>query len=56
MILSAQILFGYITFVFVLFFWQSISALVRPATSAFLDVLCISQHDERLKREGILSP
>lgn len=50
------ILIGYGTFVLFLFFWQSLSALFRPASSAFLDVLCISQQDHLLKRKGILSP
>ena len=37
-----------------LFTWQSISSAFLRSRLVFLDVLCISQTDENLKREGIL--
>lgn len=41
------------TFLFFLCFWQRLRALFRPKT-AFLDRLCIAQHDHALKAQGIL--
>ena len=35
-------------------FWQRLRALFRSQSVVFLDRLCISQHDEHLKKEGIL--
>lgn len=41
------------TFLLFLCFWQRLRALFRPKT-AFLDRLCIAQHDHALKAQGIL--
>ena len=66
--LSAMTLFGYlpggwitasgltdVTFYVVFCFWQQIRWIVaRRGALVFLDRLCIAQHDEHLKQEGIL--
>lgn len=47
-------LLAYSVFPFVLFFWQRIrSVLLRSPVTVFFDKLCIAQHDEELKRNGI---
>ena len=46
--------FGFLTFVFVLFFWQRIRDVVLTPQLLFLDKLCIPQHDEKLKEQCIL--
>eukprot|EP00438_Fugacium_kawagutii_P018069 Skav221814 [mRNA] locus=scaffold2435:189714:194469:- [translate_table: standard] len=46
--------FGYLAFAFTVFFWQRIRSLFYKGRQVFLDVLCISQDDEVLKRQGIL--
>ena len=42
------------TFVFFLCFWQRLRGLFRRPETAFLDRLCIAQHDHALKTQGIL--
>lgn len=42
------------TFVLFLFFWQRIRGFLRRPKIAFLDRLCIAQHDSALKTQGIL--
>lgn len=47
-------LLAYSVFPFVLFFWQRIrSVFLRSPVTVFFDKLCIAQHDEELKRNGI---
>jgi len=47
-------LLAYSVFPFVLFFWQRIrSVFLRSPITVFFDKLCIAQHDEELKRNGI---
>ena len=45
---------GYVVFVGLLFFWQRIRALLCGPKLVFLDRLCISQHDDDRKEQGIL--
>ncbi|CAE7688140.1 unnamed protein product [Symbiodinium pilosum] len=47
-------LLGHFSFFFVLCFWQRIRASFGHPLMVFLDVLCIAQHDEKLKKKGIL--
>ncbi|CAJ1442038.1 unnamed protein product [Effrenium voratum] len=49
-----SIFLGYATFVLTLCFWQQIRGLFGKSRLVFLDCLCIPQHDEALKRQGIL--
>lgn len=51
---ASQVIFGHVTFLVVLLFWQSIKAWICRSPLVFLDVLCISQKNENLKRAGIL--
>lgn len=44
--------FGYLAFAFTVFFWQRIRSFFYKGRQVFLDVLCISQDDEVLKRQG----
>eukprot|EP00439_Symbiodinium_sp_Y106_P014245 s944_g2.t1 len=49
------VIFGHITFVLVLVFWQTIRLLFRRKLLVFLDKLCIDQSDAELKQRGILN-
>ncbi|CAJ1344723.1 unnamed protein product [Effrenium voratum] len=45
---------GHASFFITFFFWQRIRRLFRPQITVFLDKLCIAQHDDKLKEQGIL--
>eukprot|EP00929_Paragymnodinium_shiwhaense_P020084 TRINITY_DN13503_c0_g3_i1.p1 TRINITY_DN13503_c0_g3~~TRINITY_DN13503_c0_g3_i1.p1 ORF type:complete len:610 (-),score=34.89 TRINITY_DN13503_c0_g3_i1:385-2214(-) len=44
---------GPIVYLALLFHWQNILAILGPAPLLFVDKLCIAQHDEQMKRQGI---
>ncbi|CAE7240284.1 unnamed protein product [Symbiodinium sp. CCMP2592] len=48
------VFFVYPVYWFVLLFWQRIRSLFFTPATVFLDKLCIAQHDEDLKLQGIL--
>lgn len=44
---------GFLTYVLVLLFWQDMRRAFRTPILAFVDKLCIAQHDMQLKEQGI---